>query len=342
MLPGSLCEETAMIEPSLQELENDVEATRARLTRNLRTLRSPTAREEFTDALKHEALAVTDGMVDRTRSAAQTQAARWIDDIKARAADNPFAVLAIAAGIGWRLMRDPPIATALVGAGLFSLWRSGTPTNGGLSDGEYVDRAVKNLKQTSRAVAAQVSERAGDAAANASDTLKDWSGEVASAVRQTGAKAVDTAVAGAADASDRVDTALQASQATAVQAVNRVGQTASDMQSAVKEGSVRLVDEMSNGAGETVARLGGAATGQSTEAAALAHSEDAAPRSGFRHPEEFPAASTRWTDGAASVDHTATRSDTFNQVLLGAAGVAVAAALGVALQRRLSELETSD
>jgi len=328
-----------MIEPSLQELEHDVEATRARLTRNLRTLRSPTARDEFTDALKREALAVTDDMVDRTRSAAQTRAAQWIDDIKARAADNPFAVLAIAAGIGWRLMRDPPIATALVGAGLFNLWRSGSPTNGGLSDGEYVDRAVENLKQTSRAVAAQVSERAGDAAASAGDTLRDWSGDVSSAVRQTGVKAVDTAVAAAAVASDRVDAALQASQAAAVQAVDRVGQAASDMQSAVKEGSTRLADEMSNGAGESLARLGRAITGQSTEAAAPSDPSD--PRSGLRHPEEFPAASTRWTDGT-SANPVALRSDTFNQVLLGAAGVAVAAALGVALQRRLSEVETSD
>ena len=330
-----------MIEPSLQELEHDVEATRARLTRNLRTLRSPTAREEFTDALKREALAVTDDMVDRTRSAAQTRATQWIDDIKARAADNPFAVLAIAAGIGWRLMRDPPIATALVGAGLFSLWRSGSPTNGGLSDGEYVDRAVENLKQTSRAVAAQVSERAGDAAASAGDTLRDWSGDVTAAVRQTGAKAVDTAVAGAAVASDRVDAALQASQAAAVQAVDRVGQAASDMQSAVKEGSARLADEMTNGAGEKVARLGRAITEQSTEAAATAQSDAPAPYSGFRHSEEFPAASTRWTDGASATP-AAVRSDTFNQVLLGAAGVAVAAALGVAVQRRLSEVETSD
>jgi hypothetical protein len=330
-----------MIEPSLQELERDVEATRARLTRNLRTLRSPTARDEFTDALKREAVAMTDGMVDRTRAAAQTRATQWIDDIKARAAENPFAVLAIAAGIGWRLMRDPPIATALVGAGLFSLWRSGTPTNSGLSDQEYVDRAVENLKQTSRAVTAEVSGRAGDIATVASDKLHEWSGEVESAARQTGAQAIDTAVAGAAAASDRLDAALQASQEAAVQAVNRVGLAASDMQSAVKEGSARLADKVTNGAGESMARLAHA-VGDSTQAAASAHSDISDLGSEALHRDEFLAASRRWADRAELVNRTPIRSDAVNQLLLGAAGVAVAAAVGVALQRRLSEFETSD
>jgi hypothetical protein len=327
-----------MIEPSLQELERDVEATRARLTRNLRTLRSPTARDELTDALKQEALAMTGDVIDRTKTAAQTRATQWIDDLKARAAENPFAVLAIAAGIGWRLMRDPPIATALVGAGLFSLWRSGTPADSGLSDREYVDRAVENLRQTSRAVAVEVNERAGDLATVAGDKLREWSGEVESAARHTGAKAVDTAVAGAAVASDRLDSALHASQDAAAQAANRLGQAASDMQSAVKEGSARLADKMTNGAGESVARLG-RAIGDSTAAAASAHSDMS--DSGSRHREDFLAASTRWADREAPVNRTGIRSDAVNQLLLGAAGVAVAAALGVALQRRLSEAETS-
>ena len=334
-----------MIEPSLQELERDVEATRARLTRNLRTLRSPTARDELTEALKREALAMTDDMVDRTKAAAQTRASQWVDDLKARAAENPFAVLAIAAGIGWRLMRDPPIATALVGAGLFSLWRSGAPADSGLSDREYVDRAVENLRQTSRAVGVEVNERAGDLATVAGDKLREWSGEVESAARHTGARAVDTAVAGAAAASDRLDSALQASQDAAAQAVSRAGPVASDMrstvQSAVKEGSARLADKVTNGAGESVARLA-RAIGDSTEAAASAHSDTSDFGSGSRHREDFLSASTRWSDRETPVNRTPIRSDAVHQLLLGAAGVAVAAALGVALQRRLSEVETSD
>jgi hypothetical protein len=39
-------------------------------------------------------------------------------DLKARAAANPLALAAVAAGVGWRLFHRPPIATALVGLGL--------------------------------------------------------------------------------------------------------------------------------------------------------------------------------------------------------------------------------
>ena len=34
--------------------------------------------------------------------------------------ENPAAVAAIGAGIGWKLWKNPPVASALVGYGLFS------------------------------------------------------------------------------------------------------------------------------------------------------------------------------------------------------------------------------
>ena len=305
-----------MIEPSLHELERDVEATRARLTRNLRTLRSSTARDELADALKHEALTMTNDMVDRTRSEAQSRVDYWVDDIKARAAENPLAVLAIAAGISWRLLRDPPIATALVGVGLFSLWRGGSPTRSGLSDRDYVDRAVDNLKQTSRAMAADMADRAGVAAETAGEALREWRDEAVSAARQTGAKAVDSAVAGAAAASTSLDESWQATQEAAAEAVDRVGQAAAGMQRAVKDQTGRWVDD----AGDSAARLGRMASER------RAHGVEAV-RNGAAHAVD-------------SVN--ALRSDTVNQLLLGAAGAAIAAAIGVAWQRRVSELETSD
>jgi len=47
-----------------------------------------------------------------------------VEDMKAKASENPAATLAISAGLAWRLLRHPPIATALIGAGLFSLLRA--------------------------------------------------------------------------------------------------------------------------------------------------------------------------------------------------------------------------
>src|SRR5262249_55502830 len=115
-----------MTEPSLQELERDAAVIRARLAGNLATLRSPAAQDQFTNAIKREAFQAKDDAIARARSAAEDQVNGWVDTIKARAADNPAAVLAIAAGVGWRIFRNPPIATALVGVGLWSLFRSGS------------------------------------------------------------------------------------------------------------------------------------------------------------------------------------------------------------------------
>jgi hypothetical protein len=95
-----------MAEPSLHELERDVEAARARLARDLSTLRSPETFSDFTDSLKHQALEAKDGFVSNL-----------LEDLKAKAAANPTAALAIGAGIAWRLIKRPPIATALSARG---------------------------------------------------------------------------------------------------------------------------------------------------------------------------------------------------------------------------------
>jgi hypothetical protein len=57
------------------------------------------------------------------QEAFETKDALW-DDVKARAAANPAALIAIGAGLAWRLMQRPPIASALIGVGLYSLWKT--------------------------------------------------------------------------------------------------------------------------------------------------------------------------------------------------------------------------
>ena len=118
-----------MSDPSLHQLERDVEAARAKLAGDLSTLRCPATYSEFSSELKYEALDMKDALVDKAKSSVQSTIDTFVEDLKARAAANPAAALAIGAGIAWRLIQRPPIATALIGAGLYSLLRT-TPTQG--------------------------------------------------------------------------------------------------------------------------------------------------------------------------------------------------------------------
>jgi hypothetical protein len=71
--------------------------------------------------LKAEALEVKDDVIEKAKATIISTVHRITDDLKAKAAVNPDAALAIGAGLGWRLIHRPPIATFLVCAGLFSL-----------------------------------------------------------------------------------------------------------------------------------------------------------------------------------------------------------------------------
>ena len=165
---------------NLSQLEFEVEQARAKLGSDLAILRSPQTYRDFAAEVKSD-----------TSSLAQ----RALEDLKARAANNPTATLAIGAGLGWRLIKHPPIATALIGAGLFSLWRTTPPAiDGGdlLSTaqerlGEQVSYAAETVKDyaAEKAVAAQeqvrayatttrdsVQKLAGSAAEQASETLE--------------------------------------------------------------------------------------------------------------------------------------------------------------------------
>src|SRR6185437_14414318 len=55
---------------------------------------------------------------------------------------NPSAALAIGAGLAWRLVKHPPLATALIGAGVLSLWRT-TPAR--INDDDYLGTAQQRL-----------------------------------------------------------------------------------------------------------------------------------------------------------------------------------------------------
>ena len=136
---------------NLSTLELEVEEARAKLVEDLSVLRSPQTYREFGEDLKSEAQSVVQ---------------RIMDDVKARAAANPSAVLAISAGIAWRLLRDPPIATALIGAGVLGLWRT-KPIN--VAGRDYFGAAQQRFRE-------QVGE--------AVDTVKDYAAEASVAAQE--------------------------------------------------------------------------------------------------------------------------------------------------------------
>ena len=157
---------------SLHDHEIEVERSRAKLTQDLAVLCSPKTFAAFTDDLKQEAF--------------DTRDAFW-EKLKARAASNPAAVIAIGAGLAWRLIQRPPIASALIGVGLFSLWKT-TATTAYDATGkrlDYIQHSKESLKKQAEQVisaAADVAEKAQEAATakgsdvwgSAKQTMREW------------------------------------------------------------------------------------------------------------------------------------------------------------------------
>jgi hypothetical protein len=174
---------------NLSLLELQVEEARAKLASDLAILRSPQTYREFGAELKSNA-----------KSAVQ----RAIDDLKARAAANPSAALAIGAGLGWRLIKHPPIATALVGAGVLSLWRT-TPAR--INDGDYLGTAQVRLGQ-------QVSD--------AAEAVKDYAAEQVVAAREkvSAYRVQEVAASAAEQAAETLEQARDAATHIPDKAVN--------------------------------------------------------------------------------------------------------------------------
>jgi hypothetical protein len=110
--------------PDLNVLEHDLQETRARLARDLDRLRSTETISGFKADLMAQASETKDQLVGKARDAVNAGVLDLWTEMKARAAANPAAVLALGAGLAWRLMHRPPIASALVGIGVLSLWRT--------------------------------------------------------------------------------------------------------------------------------------------------------------------------------------------------------------------------
>jgi ElaB/YqjD/DUF883 family membrane-anchored ribosome-binding protein len=113
-----------MDQPDLDALEQDVESARVRLAEDITRWRDPAAMSEFKDTVVRKATSIKDEVVrEASDTATHTAEGLW-SDIQQRARANPWAALAIGAGLAWHLVRHPPISSALIGFGLVSLLRT--------------------------------------------------------------------------------------------------------------------------------------------------------------------------------------------------------------------------
>src|SRR5690242_2402822 len=170
----------------LLEHEKAVEQSRVKLSEDLAILCSPTTRAAFTEDLKHEAFDIKDAL--------------W-EKLKARAASNPAAVMAIGAGLIWHFVRNPPITSALIGVGLFSLWKT-QPRTAYDATGQRLDyleqskEVLKEQAEQAMSVAADLAVKTGDVAsakgaqawAGAKDKIREWRGEMGSTLDEASAQ----------------------------------------------------------------------------------------------------------------------------------------------------------
>src|ERR1051325_4919934 len=146
-----------MAQSELDALEQDVESARMRLAEDMARWRDPATMSEFKDTVVRRATSMKDEVLREANDTATHTAESLWSDIQQRASANPWAAIAIAAGVTWHVVRHPPISSALIGCGLISLLRtnrSSPPSPMVTNAVEYVGRtrewtetATRTLKQ---------------------------------------------------------------------------------------------------------------------------------------------------------------------------------------------------
>jgi hypothetical protein len=177
-----------MSRTELNALEREVEAARARVAGDLAKLRSPATISEFKGELVAEARQAKDQLLERSSDYVKDTAQHVLSDLKGRAAANPAAALAIGAGLAWQLLRNPPIASILVGAGIFGLMKTRPDPEADFSAGvarqaHDVSNLVAEQVQSWSAGATQVAQ---EAAANVVDNVSALSARVSEATVNAG------------------------------------------------------------------------------------------------------------------------------------------------------------
>ncbi|MBV8753475.1 MAG: hypothetical protein JO328_11520 [Hyphomicrobiales bacterium] len=242
----------------LDRLEEDVAKARERVVADVARLRSPAAFEEFK------------GDIGQTFS---DTAQRAVAGLKNRAAANPAAVLAIAAGLLWRFARRPPIASLLVGVGLTSLLRTSSdspPSPVVTRSGELLQAANERASELSEQARA-LTARAGELTAQA----REAAAATAASVTQTAGRVADQAAQTAARVSERGAQLSQNARDTAT----RVSGQASDITARMSGQAAEAAARISEGAGQIAAQASRSA--DRLTAAARQALPDVSARDGF-------------------------------------------------------------
>ena len=170
----------------LLEREKAVEHSRVKLSEDLAILCSPETVAAFTEDLKHQAFDIQDAL--------------W-EKLKARAASNPAAVMAIGAGLIWHFLRNPPITGALIGVGLFSLLKT-QPRTAYDATGrrlDYLEQSKEILKEQAEqaaSFAADMAAKTGEVATakgseaweTTKEKMREWRGEIGGTVNEATAQ----------------------------------------------------------------------------------------------------------------------------------------------------------
>jgi hypothetical protein len=181
----------------LNTLEREVEMARARVAGDLARLRSPATISEFKGELLAEARHSKNQLLEKSSDYVRDTAQHVLSDLKGRAAANPAAALAIGAGLAWQLLRHPPIASILVGAGIFGLIKTRPDPDADIAAG---------VARQAHVVATLVTERA-----------QSWSAEATQVAQEAAAKVVNNVSALADRVSETTAHAGEAARTSLIQ-----------------------------------------------------------------------------------------------------------------------------
>ena len=218
----------------LDTLERDVAQARARFADDLARLRSPDNLARFKADLWAEARETKDELVDKTKEAAKDGAQRVLTELKERAAANPLAAAAIGAGLAWRFIHRPPVATLLIGAGLFGLLRTSAPQR---SNEPYMGFHDEERVLRHRTGDGDLAQRAADMTGAVKEKVQDWSASAGETARAAATQIGDKAAAAAEGASQT----LHEARITALETLSQATENAAAL---AERASTRLQDAM--------------------------------------------------------------------------------------------------
>ena len=204
---------------NLDALERDVAQARARFADDLARLRSPNNLARFKDDLWAEARETKDELIDKSKQAAKDGAQRVLTDLKDRAAANPLAAAAIGAGLAWRPIDRPPIATLLIGAGLFGLLRTTPPRR---SHEPYMGIYDEDSALRPRFGEDDLAQRTAEVASAVKDKVQDWSATAGETARATATQITDAT----ASMTERAGETLHEVRDTARESLTQATETA--------------------------------------------------------------------------------------------------------------------